>query len=84
MKKFILLLNLLLSTGIYAQTTVKIETKLSDKSKVYKEHKKELIDQNKQYEDEKRKKGITTDKSNSSEMSESEFVDFSTGKPVKK
>lgn len=83
MKKIILFLSLFLSGFTYAQTQNQIETKLSDKSKLYKEHKKQLIENEKKYQDERRLKNIKSDVDEQSKLN-GEVVDFSTGKPVKK
>lgn len=81
MKKIIFIMILSINSVVYAQT----ESKMSHdvKNKVYQEHKKQLIEQAKAYQEIKKQKGITTDTVNKTNNEEEE-VDFSTGKPVKK
>lgn len=79
MKKIVLLLSLFIIFS--AQAENQTETKISSKNKLYKEHKKQLMEQNKFYQEEKRKKGIITD---ADQLSNNDIVDFSTGRPVKK
>lgn len=83
MKKifYITILSLVSILNAHAQT----ETTLSQDKKnyLYKIHKKQLAEQNKAFQEEKYKKGITTDNTEKA-ITDVEIVDFSSGKPVKK
>lgn len=52
------------------------------KNKNYQEYKKQLIIESKIYDEQKRKKGTFSDQ-NDIPSAEGEFVDFSTGQPIK-
>ncbi len=81
MKKIIFIMILSINSVVYAQTEFKMSHDV--KNKVYQEHKKQLIEQAKAYQEIKKQKSSTTDTVNKTN-SEEEEVDFSTGKPVKK
>ncbi len=82
MKKIVLILFLGITTFAYGQSQKQTTNHFTHKkNKLYEEHKKQLIEQNKIYEEEKRKNNTTSD---SIKINDTETVDFSTGKPVKK
>lgn len=82
MKKIILIVIFGLTTLAYGQQEKKpINQFTHKKNKLYEEHKKQLMEQNKKYEEEKRKENKNSDYI---QMNDTEIVDFSTGKPVKR
>lgn len=82
MKKIILILIFGLTTLAYGQQERKpINQFTHKKNKLYEQHKKQLVEQNKIYEEERKKKNKNSDSLNEND---GEIVDFSTGKPIKK
>lgn len=82
MKKLVLILFLGFTTVTYAQSQKPTKNHaIHKKDKYYEEYKKQLIEQNKLYEEEKRRKNRISDSVNNNDT---EIIDFSTGKPIKK